>query len=308
MKFRPNLKPLLFTVLLLLPAYNGQLSAQTEDEPGPFRAELIIDINPAGADISLFGPGGKEKARFNSVEQPPVQITVTEPGIYTVKSSREKYLPLSRAVTIDQPETYKIDLNFEQKKSEQRREKPSVITVRDPIWRFGYGGGIGRVVNEDGDLNRIYGKGQAFLLDLMAADNSKDRYFYQPQFYSRLMVRHYNRQSGNITVSEKSDYSSEVYQISYDFGLRFEGTLNLGGEYLLPYALISLRLLYYHDANLLKPVYDRLAPGVTFGLGLEYLFIEGLSIFGEMSRGYTAIRKYNANVEGTQYYFGVSYR
>ncbi len=200
-------------------------------------------------------------------------------------------------------------------KAESRRKSTDweeSLNSRSPFMRFSCGiPGNVRMGNDE--LDRYYGSGQGFMADFFPL-RARDIYGDGFDILFRLLYRHYTMddnefQRFNDELPDSDDYmasKSDLKMFSGDIGFRYSlGTVIL--ERFDFYILASFRYQYtMENAGSIRNSFW--SYGASGGAGVEMTLFPVLGIFAEYNYGYNTIGADNKNVEGHQFYAGVTFR
>lgn len=194
-----------------------------------------------------------------------------------------------------------------------RQSKWNNSLVRNSsLFRIGYGG-WGTIIMQDSDLNSTYKDGQMVMADIFFYRYRTSRRFVSGlDLYTRYTFRSFSAEKDIESESGDIYKNGKINTISVDVGARYiTGTIFLY-ELWQVYLLASPRWVSFKeeaendDGEYVGKSYY--AVGFVGGIGFEVTILPYMGLFAEYNNGYTPVGDSDANVEGHQFFFGITIR
>ncbi|MCP4135585.1 MAG: porin family protein [bacterium] len=251
-------------------------------------------------------------------------------------SNKEKYINRFYSYVTDKEDGLKErkidhqdDLKSIQEAAVSKREK----LRSSPLIRFGFGSfaikGFDLVDMYNPELRDYYTNGTAWFLDYFIY-RSKDSVGDGVDLYIRGTYKTFDVDSAGLSQITSDmgadttnydgtlgkyypvpDVNPSLWQMSFDFGMRYVGCTYFLREAWSIYLSITGRYLYLkesYSSGGVEKTKSFNGWAIMAGLGFEVSIIANAGIFAEVNMGYTRIGDSNVNVEGLQILFGATFR
>lgn len=221
--------------------------------------------------------------------------------------SKSKNIEEEKNLAIKKENEYKARV---EKAAKERKE---ALMGRSPRFRFGYGFAMSTA---DSDMNDVFKEQSGYFLDIIfgrAAINER----FNSDWYFRFVYKTFEMNDDSIKTNPTigkdviNDSSAKFYGMDLGFRLKINRYFMLTAWD--PYFLVGMRTGWYNEKA--KDKYDDSELKVTLGGyggyiggGMEFAFFENLGFFGEWNRGIFKLGKDKINIEGNQFYGGVTLR
>ncbi len=227
--------------------------------------------------------------------------------------NREEDESKSKNIEEEKQLAKKKEAEYNAKVEKAAKERKNALMSRSPRLRAGYGFFMS---TGNKDVDDVFKEQSGYFLDIMFARGPINERFNR-DCYFRFIYKKYGMNDDSIKSKPVlgkdaiNDSTGKFYGM--DFGFR----LKINRYFMLtafdPYALAGIRTGWYTEKA--KDKYDNSDLKVTLGGyggyvggGMEFAFFENLGFFGEYNRGIFKIGKDKTNIEGNQFYGGVTLR
>jgi len=188
----------------------------------------------------------------------------------------------------------------------------ALLIQNSTLFRSGYGG-FGTVQMQDSDLNSIYTDGYMVMADFFFfRKRFSGRFEHGFDLYSRYTHKSFTTEEEIVSASGDVYREGEIHVTAFDIGARYLfGTVWLY-ELWQAYIVAAPRLVSFREEalnddeeNVGKTYYS---VGFVGGIGIEITLLPYMGLFAEYNHGYTPVGDSDKNIEGHQFFYGVTVR